>query len=173
MQLLWKITEELKGIETILCSIEADDNFGEEQKQEEIERLLSLWMETGAKFEEKACHVANFIRQLQAIAKAQKEESKRIASLFEKNMAKIATLRKLLAEQMLATGKSKISSIDGTISIRKKGLQIKLKVNPEDLPEDYRKVLYSPDLRAIKKDINNLSNYAELIDGDEYVLYLR
>lgn len=146
MSSLYELAGEYRAISEKLDDTELDE-------QTIADTLESL----SGDFEEKAINVAKFIRNVEAEAKAIKEEEERMA---KRRMAKehlAERTRDYLLANMLVTGIGKVDSPWFVLSVR----QNPESVNVEDeslLPPDYKREIpakYEPDKNLIKQALKD------------------
>ncbi len=110
----------------------------------------------GDELEAKADGYARVIRNMEAEAKALKDEEKRLAEKRKVCESAVERLKQNLFESMKATGKEKFKTDLFTFSIQKNGGKIPVIVDVKDtadLPDDLVKITEAPDLDAIRKYI--------------------
>ena len=120
---------------------------------EDYEGILAV---IGDEIEAKADGYARVIRNMEAEAKALKDEEKRLAEKRKLREAAIERLKQNLFESMKATGKEKFKTDLFSFSIQKNGGKIPVIVDVKDtseLPDDLVKITEAPDLDAIRKYI--------------------
>lgn len=115
---------------------------------EEYEGILAV---IGDEIEAKADGYARVIRNMEAEAKALKDEEKRLAEKRKLREAAVDRLKQNLFESMKATGKEKFKTDLFTFSIQKNGgaLPVIVDVDTEYLPDDLVQITEKPDLKAI------------------------
>ena len=115
---------------------------------EDYEGILAV---IGDEIEAKADGYARVIRNMEAEAKALKDEEKRLAEKRKLREAAIERLKQNLFESMKATGKEKFKTDLFTFSIQKNGgaLPVIVDVDTEYLPDDLVQITEKPDLKAI------------------------
>ncbi len=133
------------------------------------------YLETDQDFEDKALKVADYIRHIEAITQARKEEARRLQALAKQSENQANRLRNYLANQMLATGKRKIEGVTGKLSVRKKPPILRLLVDNDQLPRDFQKVTVEADKTAIKQYLKEHDdcNFAFLEETGEYSLTIK
>ena len=115
---------------------------------EDYEGILAV---IGDEIEAKADGYARVIRNMEAEAKALKDEEKRLAEKRKLREAAVDRLKQNLFESMKATGKEKFKTDLFTFSIQKNGgaLPVIVDVDTEYLPDDLVQITEKPDLKAI------------------------
>jgi flagellar motor protein MotB len=174
---LWKLSEEIQQLETALALIIDDENLTEEKRETKLQETFAQWLSTGESFKVKAEQVARYIRHQEALAEARKAEAKRIQTLAKQAENGAARLRKYLINEMI---RSNVKKIDGTtvkLGLRKKQPAVLLNVPPEELPAEYVKVTYKPDLTKIRNllkcDALSAIGWASLSESHEYSVTIR
>ena len=120
---------------------------------EDYEGILAV---IGDELEAKADGYARVIRNMEAEAKALKDEEKRLADKRKVCENAADRLKQNLYDSMKATGKEKFKTDLFTFAIQKNGGKIPVIVDVKDtseLPDDLVKITESPDLDAIRKYI--------------------
>lgn len=158
---IYEISKELAEIEYELTELggEIPDGPEGEALLERLDNVLSL--ET-----EKVDAYCALIKNLEARAKARNEEAKRMASLAsaEENAAK--RLKSRLQAHFKIHGKDGMETLRFKLAIQKNGGKIPVIVspeaeaNPEELPEQFRKVVFSVNRDALLEAL-------QLPEGDE------
>lgn len=111
----------------------------------------------GDELEAKADGYARVIRNMEAEAKALKDEEKRLAEKRKVCESAVERLKQNLFESMKITGKEKFKTDLFTFSIQKNGgaIPVIVHVPTEDLPDDLVIISEKPDLKAIQKYIED------------------
>ena len=172
---LWELSDNIQQLETAISNIQEDENLSEEELENQLQQTFNEWLETGESFKVKAEEVAAYIRHQEALAEARKNEAKRIQNLAKQAENGAARLRKYLVAQMVRSEVKKIEGVTVKIGLRKKQPQILINVPPEELPPEYVKVTYKPDLTAIKKLLKSDAeiDWASLSESQEYSVTIR
>jgi vacuolar-type H+-ATPase subunit I/STV1 len=147
---LWELSEEIKGLEDAIAEIRDSEDFSLTEKEEAINRLFLDYLESGNDFDTKACQVAHYIKSLEALTEARRNEYRRLRELAEQSDKQAEKLRDYLVAQMEKVGKKKISGTTANLSLRKKPARVILIADPEDLPGQFRKVEVTARLSALK-----------------------
>jgi len=172
---LWELSQDIEMLESAVAQIEDDPNISDKEKEELLKDVYSQWLETDGNFEEKALNTASYIRHLEAVTNARKEEIKRLQALAKQSENQVNRLKGYLAEHMTRVGKKKIEGVSGKLSLRKKPAQLVISCDTEDLPEEYCKVTVEPDKTKIKQFIKEHGDltFAKMIDPNEYSLIIK
>ena len=172
---LWELSQDIEMLSDALATIENDPNISDEDKESLTEDAFKQYLETDQDFEDKALKVADYIRHIEAITQARKEEARRLQALAKQSENQANRLRNYLANQMLATGKRKIEGVTGKLSVRKKPLVLKLLVDNDQLPQDFQKITVEADKKAIKQYLKEHDdcNFAFLEETGEYSLTIK
>ncbi len=160
-----------------IALIQEDETLTEEERETKLQETFNQWLTTGESFKSKAEQVARYIRHQEVLASARKAEARRIRTLSEQAENQADRLRKYLTAQMI---RSDIKRIDGTtvkIGLRQKPPRVLLNVPPEELPAEYVKVTYKPDLTKIrallKANSQNSIDWASLSESHQYSVTIR
>ena len=174
---LWELSEEIQQLETAIALIQEDETLSEEERETKLEETFTQWLETGESFKSKAEKVASYIRHQEALAEARKAEAKRIHTLAKQAENSATRLRKYLTNQMIRSDVKRIDGVSVKIGLRKKQPTVLINVPPEELPPEYVKVTYKPDLTKIrnllKVDAVGAIGWAYLSESHEYSVTIR
>ena len=111
------------------------------------------------------------------MATARKEEAKRIRELASQAENQATRLRHYLTSQMMISGVNRIEGVSTKISLRKKQPTVLLNVPPEELPAEYVRVTYKPDLTkiraALKTDTESEIDWASFSENHEHSVTIR
>jgi len=175
MTKLWELSQDIEMLEEAIATIQDDLNIPDEDKESLTQDAFKQYLETDQDFEDKALKVADYIRHLEAITQARKEEARRLQALAKQSENQANRLRNYLVTQMLATGKKKIEGVTGKVSLRKKPPILRLLVDNEQLPQDFQKVTVEADKKAIKQYLKEHDDcsFACLEDTKEYSLNIK
>ena len=172
---LWELSDDIQQLETAISDLQEDETLSDEEREIKLEETFNKWLETGESFKVKAEEVASYIRHQEALAEARKTEARRIQNLAKQAENGAARLRKYLVAQMIRSDVKKIDGIRNKIGLRKKQPSVLINVEPEELPTEYVKVSYKPDLTAIKKLLKSDAeiNWASLSETQEFSVTIR
>lgn len=174
---LWELSDDIQQLESAIALIQEDDSLSDEEREIKLEETFDRWLSAGESFKSKAELVASFIRHQEALAEARKAEAKRIQSLAKQAENEADRLRKYLTAQMIRSDIKRIDAVSVKIGLRKKQPRVLLNVPPEELPAEYVKVTYEPNLTKIKKllqaDAQDAIGWANLSDREEYSVTIR
>jgi hypothetical protein len=172
---LWELSADVEMLSTAISEIENDETIADEDKEKLLNDAFAQWLETDKDFDSKALNVASYIRHLEAITKARKDEIKRLQTLAKQSENQANRLRDYLIEHMNRTGKTKIEGVNSKLSLRRKPPQLQILCDVEDLPEEYQKVSIAPDKTKLKEFIkaNGDLTFAKLTDSNEYSLTIK
>ena len=172
---LWELSDEIQDLETAISDIQEDENLTDEDRELKLEETFNQWLETGENFKSKAEEVASYIRHQDALAEARKNEARRIQNLAKQAENGATRLRKYLVAQMIRSDVKKIEGVTCKIGLRKKQPSVLINVEPVELPPEYVKVTYKPDLVAIKKLLKSDAeiSWASLSESHEYSVTIR
>jgi hypothetical protein len=147
---LWELTEDILALEDQLNDLQDSEDLTEADRADLIAQLLEQWLGSGQAFDDKACKVAAYIKHLEALAEARKTEYRRLRQLAERAEKQAEMMRSYLLGNMHRLGKQKIYGVLANLSLRKKPPRVILNCEPEDLPDDFKKIEVTPRLSAIK-----------------------
>ena len=172
---LWELSADVEMLESAFAQIENDESIPDEDKEQLLNDGFSQWLETDKDFEQKALNVASYIRHLEAITKARKDEVKRLQTLAKQSENQVNRLRQYLIEHMNRIGKTKIEGVSGKLSLRKKPAQLRILCDVEDIPEEFQKVTIDVNKTALKQFIkaNGDLTFAKMIDLHEFSLTIK
>ncbi len=172
---LWELSDNIQQLETAISDLQEDETLSDEEREIKLESSFNQWLETGESFKVKAEEVAQFIRHQEALAEARKNEAKRIQTLAKQAENSATRLRKYLVAQMIRSDVKKIEGVTVKIGLRKKQPSVLINVPAEELPAEYVKVTYKPDLTAIKKLLKSDAeiDWASLSESQEYSVTIR
>jgi predicted metal-dependent phosphoesterase TrpH len=117
---LWELGRAIEEIESAITEILDADDLTETEKEARAAHAFNEWLQTGASFDEKAAQVAGYIRHVEALADARKEESRRLRELAAQAENRASALRRYLTHEMLRTGRTKIEGVRAKLSLRQK-----------------------------------------------------
>ena len=174
---LWELSETIKQLEDAISAIADDESLTEEEREEQLQKTFATWLSTGESFKVKAEQVARYIRHQEALAEARKSEARRIRDLASQAENQATKLRQYLTNQMMMSGVDRIDGVSTKISLRKKQPQVLLNVPAEELPAEYVRVTYKPDLSRIraslKADTEGKIDWASLSESHEHSVTIR
>ena len=171
---LWEISEEVKDLENQLSEILENTELSDQEKEEKSQALFEEWLNSEQNFKDKATKVAHYIQHQEAVTKARKEEAQRIQALAKQSENKANSLKKYLLNQMEKSGIAKIEGKTNKISLRKKPAQLNIKVNYDQIPQEFVQIEYKPDKAEIKRYVkNNEVSWASLEETNEHSLIIK
>jgi len=171
---LWEISDEVKDLENQLSDILENTALSEQEKDEKSQALFEQWLNSEQNFKEKAGKVASYIQHQEAVTKARKEEAQRIQNLAKQSENKANSLKKYLLHQMEKLGINKIEGKTNKISLRQKPAQLVIKVDYDQIPQEFVQVEYKPDKAEIKRYLkNNEVSWASLEKTNEHSLIIK
>ena len=171
---LWEIGSTLTELEGIISDILEAEDLTEAQKDVRAAYALNEWLQAGANFDEKAAQVAAFIRHIEALAEARKEESRRLRELATQAENRASALRRYLTNEMLRTSRTKIEGVHAKLSVRKKPPKLILHCAPEELPDQFVRITCEPCLTEIRKVLKESElPWASLSSEVEFSLQIR
>ena len=147
---LWELSEDILDLEALIIDIQDAEDLADTEKELRIEHALQEWFESEQRFDHKACQVAAYIKHLEALAEARKQEYRRLRHLAERAEKQAEMMRSYLLGNMRRLGKQKIHGVLANLSLRKKPPRVILHCQPEDLPDGFKKVEVTPRLTALK-----------------------
>jgi hypothetical protein len=174
---LWELSEEIQDLENAIALIADDESLTEEDKETKLQETFARWLSRGESFKTKAEQVARYIKHQEAIAEARKVEARRIRELAQQAENGAARLRKYLIDQMIRSDVQKIDGVSTKIGLRSLQPQVLISIPPEELPTEYVKVTYKPDLTKIrnllKADAQGAIGWASFSESPEYSVTIR
>jgi hypothetical protein len=171
---LWEIGSALTELEGVIADILDAEDLTEAQKDARAAYALNEWLQAGANFDEKAAQVAAFIRHIEALAEARKEESRRLRELATQAENRASALRRYLTNEMVRTSRTKIEGVHAKLSVRKKQPKLILHCAPEELPDQFVRVTCEPCLTEIRKALKESElPWASLSSEVEFSLQIR
>jgi hypothetical protein len=172
---LWELGSALAELESLIADILDADDLTEAEKDARAAHTFNEWLQAGANFDEKAAQVAGYIRHVEALAEARKEESRRLRELAAQAENRASALRRYLTREMVRTGRSKIEGVRAKLSLRRKPPQVVLHCQPEELPEQFVRVTCEPCLAEIRRALKEQPElpWASLSEEVEFSLQIR
>lgn len=172
---LWELSEEIETLENQIADVQDREDLSESEQDELMGEILEAWLSTGKEFDAKACNVAAYIKHLEALTEARKNEYRCLRELAEQSDKQAERLRYYLVSNMQKLNKKKISGVNANLSLRKKPAKIVLNCPPEDLPAAFMKVEISPRLSELKKYVqaNPDCSFAQLSTTEEYSVTIK
>ncbi len=146
---------EIISLEDQITDIQDREDLSESEKDKLMGEILETWLSTGKEFDFKACNVAAYVKHLEALAEARKNEYRRLRDLAEQSEKQAQQLRNYLLSNMQKLNKKKITGVYANLSLRKKPAKVVLNCPPEDLPATFMKVEISPRLSELKKHVQS------------------
>lgn len=171
---LWELSDEIQELEQAINAIANDETLNEEERETKLQSIFDKWLNTGESFNSKAEQVASYIKHQEAIANARKAEAKRIQTLAKHAENEAIRLRKYLIVQMLRSDTKTINGTLNKIGLRRKQPEVLIKIPVEKLPREYLKIIYQPNLQAIRRSIKSDDiDWAYLSEEDRYSVTIR
>lgn len=172
---LWELSDEITNLEDQIADIQDREDLSESEKDQLMREILETWLSTGKEFDAKACNVAAYIKHLEAITEARKNEYRRLRDLAEQSENQSQRLRNYLVSNMQKLGKKKVSGVSVNLSLRKKPAKVVLNCPLEDLPAAFMKVEITPRLSELKKHLQSNADcsFAQLADVEEYSVMIK
>jgi len=156
MSTLYEITEEL-------LQLEADfEERGGDITDEELDAYLKLQESLADKLD----RTAAFVRELEARARARREEANRLLELARLDEALIARLKDRMMAAMLALDRERVDTPRFRLTIRTAGGKppVVLRVDrPEDLPPRFQRIVVAADLEALRQALTEGDPAAEAV----------
>lgn len=171
---LWELSHELEFLDETINNIE-DSDLSDSDKETLIQDTFNQWLDTSSNFDDKALNVASFIRHCESVAEARKAEAKRLSELAKQSERKASRLRTYLSQNMTRINKTKIEGVSGKVSLRKQPAVLQLKVEPQDLPDKYKRVTVAENKTALRElcKAQPDNDLAELVDLNIYSLTIK
>lgn len=141
---LWEITDEYESVLMEIFANEGELTPDLEAKLDDLE----------GSFLEKVERVALKIRELEGDADKAKAEKDRLYAIEKSYRSSASSLKDYLMRQMGRTGQDRVLTPKARVRIQKNSQpSIQWTKEPEEIPEDYRRVTITPDLRVLKEDM--------------------
>jgi DNA repair exonuclease SbcCD ATPase subunit len=172
---LWELSQEIEQLENAIAAIQDDTTLADDERETNLEKIFSQWLEAGDNFDSKAEKVAGYIRHQESLAEARKAEYRRLRELAEQAENQAERLRKYLTNEMVKANKKSVKGITANISLRKKPPRVIVNCEPSELPPEFVKVEYTPKLAKIKELLkaDQSLDWAYLSDSQEYSVTIR
>lgn len=172
---LWELSAEIESLENQITEVQDDENLSEFEKDQLMGEILEVWLSTGKEFDAKVCKFAGYIKYLEALTEARKNEYRRLRELAEQSEKQAEKLRSYLVLNMQKLGKTKINGLSANLSLRKKPARVILNCEVEDLPEQFKRVEITPKLTAIKDFLKSSPDceFASLSTIPEYSVMIK
>lgn len=171
---LFNLAKEARDLEDLLADPELE--FDSPEVEEAIKAMI---VDAHGKLSAKLDNYVGLIREYEARALVRKGESARVKKLQKSDEKKADQLVSRLKHVMDVFGYRTAETLRFSIRINKKGgvLPLKLKVKPQDLPEEFQKEVKTieADNDALRKRLENaapddpIHKYAELEKRGTYV----
>ena len=156
MSTLYELTEEL-------LALEADfEERGGDITDEELDAYLKLQENLADKLD----RTAAFVRELEARARARREEANRLLELARSDEALASRLKDRMMAAMLALDRERVDTPRFRLTIRTAGGKppVVLRVDrPEDLPPRFQRIVVAADLEAIRQALEEGDPAAEAV----------
>lgn len=171
---LWELTEEIEFLNQALNDIEESD-LSDSEKEGLIADLISQQFDNESAFKEKALNVGEYIKYLDALTTARKEEIKRLQLLTKQSENRLISIKKYLTAHLTRIGTKKIEGTKCSISLRKKPAYLELTCDAEDLPEEFQRITIEVDKTKLKDFIkqNGDLTFAKMVDNNEFSLIIK
>ena len=176
---LWELNQELEQLEQrIHTSLEYASGLNNEEDitnaQLEAEDLYRAWVDLADLQNEKILDTAEYIKYLDAITAARKEEAERIRLLAKESERRAERLRNYLHFVVSRSGKTKIEGDKCKISLRAKPPELIINCPAEELPEAFKRVKVEPDKQAIRKALSKQDlPFASLVDNQQTSIVIK
>lgn len=148
---LFNIGEDLTALAELL------EDEGGDISNEEVEAAIDQFLEElSGERDKKLDGYCALIAEMEATAKAREEEAKRLNALASVGKGDANRLKSRLKLFLVNQGQDKVETARYKIAIQKNGgkspvlLGEHFQAHPEELPEGLRKVVFTPDLDAIR-----------------------
>ena len=167
---LWDITESIDELSQQLDDISAEIGLSDEEIETRCKLIFEEYLSRNELFEIKANQVGAKIKELEALSTARAMEAKRLSVLAKRSKNQAQRLRLYLSQAMATTGKTRIDGSLCTLSLRPKPSTLRVTIDVEDLPIEYKRVVETPDIPAIKQAINSGQeiDFADSVPGDGF-----
>lgn len=152
MSTLYEISEDLQAIDQLLMEI------GGDVSDEQVDEAIKTWLnESTGELDAKTDNYCRFIKELEAQADARKTESQRLADLAGIGNNAAARLKARLKWFMEEHDIKKIDTKSFNVYIAQNGGVLPLCINcePEQMPLQYRHIIYQADGVRIRKALDD------------------
>ncbi len=161
---LFEISEDLVALDSLL------DEVGGEVTDEQAEAAIEKWFaELGEERDKKIDGYCSLIKQKEAVAKARKAEADRIEALATVDKNAASRLKGRLKLFFEAHDIEKLETDRFKVAIQNNGGALPVILtedateHPEELPEQYRRVVFQPNLENIKKDLERVADLKQFL----------
>lgn len=174
MAKLWELSDDLRHLESFIESI-MDSEPDANEDGAKLDHLFEEWLTLDSEFEKKCEATACYIRRLESLTEARKQEAKRLRELAESSERQADKLKEYLVLFMTKHDKRKIDGVSAKLSLRKKPPKVELTVPVGGIPPEYQRVKVEPRLDEIKNLLKSGQkiSWASFVDGDEYSLIIK
>lgn len=148
---LFQISDDLHALANLLD--ESEGVIDNDLADAAIDQFLA---ELGAEIDRKVDNYCALIKELEAKAKARDEESRRLKALADSDANTAGRLKARLLNFFQIQGIQKVDTVRFEVARQNNGgslpviIDPKLEEHPEEIPEGYRRVVFSPDHNAIR-----------------------
>lgn len=146
MKNLYELTSDWNKVANMLYDEDVDEKM-----------VLDTLESIEGDIEDKANGYAKIIKELEAKAKARKEEAKRLSDSSKTFENKVKFLKQILFNSMKETGKTKFTTNLFSFNIAKNGGKQALTIDGE-VPEEYTKTVIENDTDKIRQALENGKN---------------
>lgn len=177
MKTLFELSNDLRVLDINLDTVMEDETLTEEERSLQTEFIVEAYMNTEGAVKDKLVNCARYIKELESLTKIRKEEAQRLSSLAKSVETRASNLREYVVSYMTGLGLDKVEGSSVKLSTRRKPPQLELKVDINELPEQYKRVKVEVDKQTLRADLSagseSVKQYAELVPSTEYSLQIR
>ena len=163
---LWNKTQDLIDLEEAIASIQDDESLTEAQKEEQSKQLFDEWLEQEKDWKVKLESVAYAAKCLEKEAAAVKSMIDELKIRHTSKLNTASRLKQYILLAMQQRGETKVKGKYSTIYQQTRQPVI-LRVEPEELPEEFRRVKVEPKLNELKKALKNSDGNLPYCDWGE------
>ena len=163
---LWNKTQDLIDLEEAISSIQDDELLTEAQKEEQYQQLFDEWLQQEKDWKVKLESVAYAAKCLEKEAAAVKSMIDELKIRHTSKLNTASRLKQYILLSMQQRGETKVKGKYSTIYQQTRQPVI-LRVEPEELPEEFRRVKVEPKLNELKKALKNSDGNLPYCDWGE------
>ena len=163
---LWNKTQDLIDLEEAISSIQDDESLTEAQKEEQSQQLFGEWLEQDKDWKAKLESVAYGAKCLEKEAAAVKSTIDELKLRYDSKLNSASRLKQYILLAMQQRGETKLKGKYSTIYQQTRQPAI-LRVEPEELPQEFQRVKVEPKLNELKKALKNSDGKLPYCDWGE------
>ena len=163
---LWNKTQDLIDLESAIAFIINDESLTEAQKEEQSQQLFSEWLEQEKDWKVKLESVAYAAKCLEKEAAAVKSMIDELHIRHTSKLNAASRLKQYILLAMQQRGETKVKGKYSTIYQQTRQPVI-LRVEPEELPQEFQRVKVEPKLNELKKALKESDGNLPYCDWGE------